>query len=198
MTGNTASIASNRISYIYNLHGPSVSVDTACSSSLVAVHHACQAIRSGEASMAIAGGVNMLLHPFAFVGFSQASMLSENGRCRTFDADGDGYVRAEGAAVLFLKPLAQAEADGDPIHGVIVGSGVNSDGRTNGLTVPSANQQGSLLRRVYAQAGVDDDDLVYLEAHGTGTAVGDPIETKAIGEVLGHCLLYTSPSPRDS
>ncbi|MGB0848788.1 MAG: acyltransferase domain-containing protein, partial [Thiolinea sp.] len=186
MTGNTASIASNRISYIYDLHGPSVSVDTACSSSLVAVHHACQSIRSGEASMAIAGGVNMLLHPFAFVGFSQASMLSERGRCRTFDADGDGYVRAEGAAVLFLKPLSQAEADGDPIHGVIVASGINSDGRTNGLTVPSANQQGNLLRKVYAQAGVNVDDLVYLEAHGTGTAVGDPIETKAIGEVLGQ------------
>lgn len=186
MTGNTASVASNRISYIYNLHGPSVSVDTACSSSLVAVHHACQAIRSGESSMAIAGGVNMLLHPFAFVGFSQASMLSERGRCRPFEASGDGYVRAEGAAVLFLKPLAQAEADGDPIHGVIVASGVNSDGRTNGITVPSSSQQGALLRKVYAQAAVDTNDLVYLEAHGTGTAVGDPIETRAIGEVLGQ------------
>ncbi len=186
MTGNTASIASNRISYIFDLQGPSVSVDTACSSSLVAVHQACQAIRNGEASMAIAGGVNMLLHPFAFVGFSQASMLSARGRCRTFDASGDGYVRAEGAAVLFLKPLAQAEADGDPIHGVIVASGINADGKTNGITVPSYNQQGKLLRKVYGDAGVDIDDLVYLEAHGTGTAVGDPIETRAIGEVLGQ------------
>nr|CAA6829784.1 MAG: Capsular polysaccharide biosynthesis fatty acid synthase WcbR [uncultured Thiotrichaceae bacterium] len=186
MTGNTASIASNRISYIYNLHGPSVSVDTACSSSLVAIHHACQAIRSGESSMAIAGGVNMLLHPFAFVGFSQASMLSERGRCRTFDEGGDGYVRSEGASVLFLKPLADAEADGDPIHGVIVASGINSDGRTNGITVPSANQQGALLRKVYGQTGVDVNDLVYLEAHGTGTSIGDPIETRAIGEVLGQ------------
>jgi len=195
MTGNTASIASNRISYIYNLHGPSVSVDTACSSSLVALHHACQAIRSGESSMAIAGGVNMLLHPFAFVGFSQASMLSERGRCRTFDESGDGYVRAEGASVLFLKPLAQAEADGDPIHGVIVASGINSDGRTNGITVPSANQQGALLRKVYGEAGVDVNDLVYLEAHGTGTSIGDPIETRAIGEVLGQTRDADKPLP---
>lgn len=193
MTGNTASVASNRISYIYNLHGPSVSVDTACSSSLVAIHHACQAIRSGESSMAIAGGVNMLLHPFAFVGFSQASMLSERGRCRPFDASGDGYVRAEGAAVLFLKPLAQAEADGDPIHGVIIASGINSDGRTNGITVPSTNQQGALLRQVYGQAGVDINDLVYLEAHGTGTVIGDPIETRAIGEVLGQARNTDNP-----
>lgn len=186
MTGNTASIASNRISYIFDLHGPSVSVDTACSSSLVAVHQACQAIRSGEASMALAGGVNMLLHPFAFVGFSQASMLSARGRCRTFDASGDGYVRAEGAAVLFLKPLAQAEADGDPIHAVILSSGINADGKTNGITVPSYSQQGKLLRKVYSAADIDINDLVYLEAHGTGTSVGDPIETRAIGEVLGQ------------
>jgi acyl transferase domain-containing protein/acyl carrier protein len=193
MTGNTASIASNRISYIFDLHGPSVSVDTACSSSLVAVHQACQAIRSGEASMAIAGGVNMLLHPFAFVGFSQASMLSARGRCRTFDASGDGYVRAEGAAVLFLKPLAQAEADGDPIHAVIVSSGINADGKTNGITVPSYNQQGKLLRKVYSAADVDVNDLVYLEAHGTGTSIGDPIETRAIGEVLGQARAQDNP-----
>lgn len=193
MTGNTASIASNRISYIFDLHGPSVSVDTACSSSLVAVHQACQAIRSGEASMAIAGGVNMLLHPFAFVGFSQASMLSARGRCRTFDASGDGYVRAEGAAVLFLKPLAQAEADGDPIHAVIVSSGINADGKTNGITVPSYNQQGKLLRKVYSAANVDVNDLVYLEAHGTGTSIGDPIETRAIGEVLGQARRADNP-----
>ena len=193
MTGNTASIASNRISYIFDLHGPSVSVDTACSSSLVAVHQACQAIRSGEASMAIAGGVNMLLHPFAFVGFSQASMLSARGRCRTFDASGDGYVRAEGAAVLFLKPLAQAEADGDPIHAVIVSSGINADGKTNGITVPSYNQQGKLLRKVYGAADIDVNDLVYLEAHGTGTSIGDPIETRAIGEVLGQARDANNP-----
>lgn len=193
MTGNTASIASNRISYIFDLKGPSVSVDTACSSSLVALHQACQSIWSGDAEMAITGGVNMLLHPFGFVGFSKASMLSPQGRCQTFDADGDGYVRAEGAAIFFLKPLAQAEADGDPIQAVIVASGINCDGHTNGITVPSSEQQGQLLQTVYARAGIDANQLTYLEAHGTGTMVGDPLETHALGKVLGQTR--TKPLP---
>ena len=179
MTGNTASIASNRISYVFDLHGPSVSVDTACSSSLVALHQACNAIWSGDAPMAITGGVNMLLHPFGFVGFSKASMLSPRGRCRAFDASGDGYVRAEGSAVLFLKPLEHAERDGDPIHAVIVNTGVNCDGRTNGITLPSPEGQAKLLKTVYEGAGINPNDLSYLEAHGTGTAVGDPLEAAA-------------------
>ena len=186
MTGNTASIASNRISYIYDLHGPSVSVDTACSSSLVALHQACNAIWNGDAPMAITGGVNMLLHPFGFVGFSKASMLSPRGRCRAFDASGDGYVRAEGSAVLFLKPLEAAEADGDPIHAVIVDTGINCDGRTNGITLPSSEGQASLLASIYSRAGVNPDDLSYIEAHGTGTAVGDPLEAAALAKVLGR------------
>ena len=186
MTGNTASIASNRISYIYDLHGPSVSVDTACSSSLVALHQACNAIWNGDAPMAIAGGVNMLLHPFGFVGFSKASMLSPRGRCRAFDASGDGYVRAEGSAVLFLKPLDAAEADGDPIHAVIVDTGINCDGRTNGITLPSSEGQASLLESIYSRSGINPDDLSYIEAHGTGTAVGDPLEAAALAKVLGR------------
>ncbi len=186
MTGNTASIASNRISYIYDLHGPSVSVDTACSSSLVAFHQACNAIWNGDAPTAIAGGVNMLLHPFGFVGFSKASMLSPRGRCRAFDASGDGYVRSEGSAVLFLKPLEDAEADGDPIHAVIVDTAINSDGRTNGITLPSTEGQAGLLEAIYSRAGVKPDDLSYLEAHGTGTAVGDPLEANALAKVLGR------------
>ena len=186
MTGNTASIASNRISYIYDLHGPSVSVDTACSSSLVALHQACNAIWNGDAPSAITGGVNMLLHPFGFVGFSKASMLSPRGRCRAFDATGDGYVRAEGSAILFLKPLEDAEADGDPIHAVIVDTGINSDGRTNGITLPSTDGQAKLLQSVYDRAGIEPDELCYIEAHGTGTAVGDPLEAAAIAEVLGR------------
>jgi len=185
MTGNTASIASNRISYIYDLHGPSVSVDTACSSSLVALHQACNAIWNGDAPSAIAGGVNMLLHPFGFVGFSKASMLSPRGRCRAFDATGDGYVRSEGSAVLFLKPLEDAERDGDPIHAVIVDTAINSDGKTNGITLPSTEGQASLLQTIYDRAGVNPDDLSYIEAHGTGTAVGDPLEAKALASVLG-------------
>ena len=185
MTGNTASIASNRISYIFDLHGPSVSVDTACSSSLVALHQACNAIWNGDAATAITGGVNMLLHPFGFVGFSKASMLSPNGRCRAFDASGDGYVRSEGSAVLYLKPLEDAEADGDSIHAVIINTGINSDGRTNGITLPSTEGQAGLLQSVYDSAGINPDDLDYLEAHGTGTVVGDPLEASALAKVLG-------------
>jgi len=184
MTGNTASIASNRISYIFDLHGPSVSVDTACSSSLVALHQACNAIWNGDAPTAITGGVNMLLHPFGFVGFSKASMLSPCGRCRAFDATGDGYVRSEGSAVLYLKPLEDAERDGDPIHAVIINTGINSDGRTNGITLPSTEGQAGLLKRVYEGAGISPDDLDYLEAHGTGTAVGDPLEAGALAKAL--------------
>jgi len=186
MTGNTASIASNRISYVFDLHGPSVSVDTACSSSLVALHQACNAIWNGDAPTAITGGVNMLLHPFGFVGFSKASMLSPRGRCRAFDASGDGYVRSEGSAILYLKPLEDAEADGDPIHAVIVETGINSDGRTNGITLPSTEGQASLLESVYKRAGIKPDDLAYVEAHGTGTAVGDPLEAGALAKVLGR------------
>lgn len=193
MTGNTASIASNRISYVFDLKGPSVSVDTACSSSLVALHQACQSILSGDATCAITGGINMLLHPLGFVGFSKASMLSPTGRCRAFSAHGDGYVRAEGSAMLFLKPLAQAQADGDPIHAVIVASGINSDGHTHGITVPSSEQQGNLLRKVYAQSAIDFNDINYMEAHGTGTAVGDPLETRALGEVIGQARRPDNP-----
>lgn len=187
MTGNAPSIASNRLSYVFDLHGPSLSIDTACSSSLVALHHACTCLRSGEASAAIVGGVNMLLHPSPFVGFTKASMLSADGRCKAFDASGDGYVRAEGGAVLLLKPLDKALADGNPIKAVILGSGVNSDGaRTSGLTIPSAEGQVELLSGVLAQSGLAPGDIDFVEAHGTGTAVGDPVEAEAIGRVYGQ------------
>ncbi len=180
-TGNTLSIASNRVSYLFDLRGPSMSVDTACSSSLVALHQAVRALQSGETAMALAGGVNLLLHPFGFVSFSKASMLSPRGRCRAFDATGDGYVRAEGGAFVLLKPLDQALADGDTIHAVIAGSGVNSDGHSHGgINVPAAATQADLLRAVYRRAGIDPRTLAYLEAHGTGTAVGDPIEARAL------------------
>ncbi len=180
-TGNTLSIASNRVSYLFDLRGPSMSVDTACSSSLVALHQAVRALQSGETAMALAGGVNLLLHPFGFVSFSKASMLSPRGRCRAFDATGDGYVRAEGGAFVLLKTLDQALADGDTIHAVIAGSGVNSDGHSHGgINVPAAATQADLLRAVYRRAGIDPRTLAYLEAHGTGTAVGDPIEARAL------------------
>jgi phthiocerol/phenolphthiocerol synthesis type-I polyketide synthase C len=183
-TGNTLSIASNRVSYVFDLRGPSMSIDTACSSSLVALHQACQALQSGDAEMALAGGVNLLVHPLGFVTFSKASMLSPNGRCRAFDASGDGYVRSEGGAMVLLKPLERALADGDTIHAVIAGSGVNSDGYSQGgISVPGAATQAALLKSVYERAGVDPRSLAYLEAHGTGTAVGDPIEARALMEV---------------
>lgn len=183
-TGNTLSIASNRVSYLFDLRGPSMSIDTACSSSLVALHQAVRALQTGEAEYALAGGVNLFSHPFGFVSFSKASMLSPRGRCRAFDATGDGYVHAEGGALVLLKPLERALADGDRIHAVIAGSGVNSDGYSQGgISVPGAPTQAALLRQVYARAGVDVRSLAYLEAHGTGTAVGDPIEARALGEV---------------
>lgn len=193
MTGNTQSIAANRLSYVFDLQGPSVSVDTACSSSLVAFHQACQSILSGESSMALTGGINMLLHPMPFVGFSKASMLSPNGRCKAFSADGDGYVRSEGAAILLLKPLSQAEKDGDKIHAVILSSGINCDGATSSLTVPSAAGQGKLLESVYSKAQINLDDIDYFEAHGTGTAVGDPVESSAIGQALGRKRKKNNP-----
>jgi len=185
-TGNTSSIAANRLSYLFDLHGPSMAVDTACSSSLVAVHQACRAIVTGEASMAIAGGVSLHLHPYGFITFSKASMLSPGGRCKVFDASGDGYVRSEGGGLFLLKDYDQAMADGDHILAVIAGSAVNTDGRKSGLTVPNADAQIALMRQVYERAGIPVTDIDYLEAHGTGTAVGDPIETRAIGAALGQ------------
>jgi phthiocerol/phenolphthiocerol synthesis type-I polyketide synthase C len=196
MTGNTLSIAANRLSYVFDLHGPSLAIDTACSSSLVALHHACTSLRIGEASMAMVGGVNMLTHPYPFVGFTKASMLSGRGRCRTFDASGDGYVRAEGGAVLLLKPLDQAIAAGDRIHAVIRSSGANADGgRKTGLTIPSSQGQIELMRSVLQRSGLNPADVDYLEAHGTGTAIGDPIETSAIAEVYGKPRSISNPLP---
>ncbi len=187
MTGNTMSVAANRLSYVLDLHGPSVAVDTACSSSLVALHQACAALRAGEASAALVGGINLLLHPYPFVGFTKASMLSAQGRCRAFAEGGDGYVRAEGGGMFVLKPLSQAERDGDRILGVIRASGVNTDGaRKTGLTIPSGAAQAELMRRVLERSGLTAADISYLEAHGTGTRVGDPIEAGAIGAVYGR------------
>lgn len=194
MTGNTASIAANRLSYFFDLHGPSMAIDTACSSSLVALHQACRALEAGEASCALVGGVNMLLHPYSFVGFTKAAMLAADGRCKAFDASGNGYVRAEGGAMLLLKPLAQAEADGDPIQAVILATGVNADGsRKTGITIPSQSGQVELLRKVLKRAGVAAADVDYVETHGTGTAVGDPVEAAALGGVFGCARVKAEP-----
>ncbi len=184
-TGVAFSIAANRISYIFDLHGPSMAVDTACSASLVCIHQATQAILNGECAAALAGGVNILADIGPWLGFSRASMLSPEGRCKSFDESGNGYVRSEGGGLVLLKPLEDAERDGDHIHCVIRATGVNSDGRTLGLSMPNGDAQRSLLEQVYGESGVAADDVFYVEAHGTGTSVGDPIECEALGSVLG-------------
>ena len=192
-TGNTSSIAANRLSYVLDLRGPSMAIDTACSSSLVAFHQACQSILVGESDTALAGGVSLHLHPYGFITFSKAAMLSRHGRCQVFDAAGDGYVRSEGGGIFFLKDYDAAVADGNHILAVVAASGVNTDGKKSGLTVPSAQAQIELLMAIYAKAGIDPADIDYLEAHGTGTVVGDPIETRAIGTALGR--RRTDPLP---
>jgi phthiocerol/phenolphthiocerol synthesis type-I polyketide synthase C len=194
-TGNTASIAANRLSYVYDLRGPSMAIDTACSSSLVAFHQACRSIVSGEITQALAGAVSLHLHPLGFISFSKASMLSRQGRCRVFDASADGYVRSEGGGLFLLKDYDRAVADGNPILAVVVHSAINTDGRKSGLTVPSSMAQGALLVSAYAQAGIHPSQIDYIEAHGTGTAVGDPIETRALGEALGQHRPKSQPLP---
>jgi acyl transferase domain-containing protein/NADPH:quinone reductase-like Zn-dependent oxidoreductase/NADP-dependent 3-hydroxy acid dehydrogenase YdfG/acyl carrier protein len=185
-TGTSTSITANRISYALDLRGPSMAVDTACSSSLVALHLACRSILSGESTQALAGGISLHLHPFGFVAFSKASMLSRRGACSVFDACGDGYVRSEGAGVFVLKDYDQALADGDSILAVVPVSLVNSDGKSSGLTVPSLQSQIELLKQAYSDSGIAPAEIDYIEAHGTGTAVGDPVETRALGEALGR------------
>ncbi len=185
-TGGALSIAANRISYCLNLRGPSMVVDTACSSSLVATHLACQSIWNQECSLALAGGVNVIITSRPFTAFCAASMLSTDGRCKAFDAGANGFVRAEGAGIVVLKSLTRALADGDPVYAVIVGSAVNQDGRTTGIAMPSQSAQEALLREVYGQAGIAPSDVNYVEAHGTGTEIGDPIEAMAIGNVLSR------------
>ncbi|MFM9033441.1 MAG: beta-ketoacyl synthase N-terminal-like domain-containing protein, partial [Mycobacterium sp.] len=185
-TGGALSIIANRVSYFYDLRGPSVTVDTACSSSLVAVHMACQSLRSGESDMALAAGVNVLLTPAPTRSFDVAEVMSRSGACHAFDAAADGFVRAEGAGVVVLKRLADAVRDGDRVLAVLRGSAVNQDGRSNGLMAPNPAAQMAVLRSAYTDAGVDVREVDYIEAHGTGTLLGDPIEARALGSVLGR------------
>lgn len=184
-TGSATSIAANRLSYFYDFQGPSLSVDTACSSSLTAVYLACQSIWSGDASMAVVGGTNNLLNPGVYISFSKASMLSPDGRCFTFDHRANGYVRGEGVGVVIIKPLADAQADNDRVYAVIKSAFANQDGRSTSLTVPSQASQEEMLRQAYRDAGLDPSKISYIETHGTGTPVGDPIEARALGNVAG-------------
>ena len=184
ITGSAASIAANRISHHFDFRGPSLTIDTACSSSMVAVHLACKSLWDGECELAVAGGVNLILVPEVFASFAKTGLLSPDGRCKAFDAQADGYVRGEGAGMLALKPLSSAMADGDPIYAVIRGGAVNQDGRTNGLTAPNRLAQEAVLRAAYRQAGVSPGQIDYIEAMGTGTLLGDPIELGALAAVL--------------
>ncbi|MCP9807970.1 thioester reductase domain-containing protein [Cyanobium sp. HWJ4-Hawea] len=186
LPGNTGCIAANRLSYFFDLKGPSFTVDTACSSSLVAVHLACESIWRGESVAALAGGAQALIHPGIQMSFCKAGLLAPDGRCKSFDASADGYVRSEGAGAVLLKPLAMALAAGDPVYAVIHGSAVNSDGRSNGMVAPNARAQIACVRAAFARAGIDPAATQYVEAHGTGTRQGDPIELRALGTVLGE------------
>jgi len=186
LPGNTGCIAANRISYFLDLKGPSFTVDTACSSSLVAVHLACESLWRGETSAALAGGVQALIHPGIQMSFCKAGLLAPDGRCKSFDASADGYVRSEGAGVVLLKTLSEARRCGDPIVALIHGTAVNSDGRSNGMAAPNLKAQMACVRQAFARSGLNPAATQYVEAHGTGTRQGDPIELRALGTVLGE------------
>ncbi|AOX01784.1 beta-ketoacyl synthase [Moorena producens PAL-8-15-08-1] len=183
-TGTASSVAANRLSYVLNLFGPSVAIDTACSSSLVALHYACGSLLSLESNLCLVGGVNLMLSPEQTITFSQAQMMAADGRCKTFDASADGYVRGEGCGVVVLKRLSDALRDGDNIQAIVRGSAVNQDGLTNGLTAPNGPSQQAVIRQALEKAGVKPAQISYIEAHGTGTSLGDPIEVKSLKAVL--------------
>ena len=192
-TGQDTSIIPARVSYTFGLQGPSLAINTACSSSLVAVHTACQALRSGEATLALAGGVNLVVSPESTVAMSKFGGMAPDGRSKAFDGRANGYVRGEGAGLVVLKPLSEAIRAGDAIYCVILGEGINNDGFSNGLTAPNPQAQEQMLRLAYARAGVAAADVDYIETHGTGTLLGDPIEAGAIGRALGAARDATRP-----
>jgi acyl transferase domain-containing protein/non-ribosomal peptide synthetase component F len=195
ITGAATSVIANRLSYFFDFHGPSLVVDTACSSALTALHLALQSLRNGEAEMALVGGVNILLSPLLQQGFEEAQALAPDGKCKTFDAAADGMVRGEGAGLVLLKPLAQAQVDQDRIYAVICGSGLSQDGQTNGLSAPSPAGQRRSLQAACADADIDPAQVVYVETHGTGTPLGDPVEARALGEVFGQARLNSALPP---
>ncbi|WP_084478523.1 polyketide synthase Pks13 [Nocardia jejuensis] len=186
LMGASTAIIPNRVSYFYDFRGPSVAIDTACSSTLVAVHEAVRSLRLGDSDVALAGGVNMVLAPVASLGFDINGAIAKDGNLKAFSSDADGFVRSEGAGMVVLKRLADAEQDGDTIYAVIKGSAVNNDGRSNGLLAPNPDAQADVLRRAYRDAGIAPSTVDYVEAHGTGTLLGDPIEADALGRVIGR------------
>ncbi|WP_445167586.1 polyketide synthase Pks13 [Mycolicibacterium sp. Dal123E01] len=195
ITGTVSSIIANRVSYFFDFRGPSVAVDTACSSSLVAAHQGVQALRSGEADMALVGGVNAMITPLATIGFDEVGgVLAPDGRIKSFSSDADGYSRSEGGGMLVLKRLSDARRDGDEILAVIAGSAINHDGRSNGMLAPNPDAQEDVLRKAYKNAGINPRTIDYVEAHGTGTILGDPIEADALGRVIGRGRAADQPA----
>ncbi|WP_413160471.1 SDR family NAD(P)-dependent oxidoreductase [Capilliphycus salinus ALCB114379] len=184
--GNTRSIAAGRISYVLGLNGPTLQLDTTCSSSLLAVHLACQSLRNKECNLALAGGVNLMLSPEATIGFCKLKALAADGRCKTFDAKADGYSRGEGGGIVILKRLSDAIENQDNILAIIRGSAVNHDGQSNGLTAPNGSAQEAVIRQALANAKVQPEDIQYVEVHGTGTSLGDPIEVLALAKIFGE------------
>ncbi|MCB0167205.1 MAG: amino acid adenylation domain-containing protein, partial [Anaerolineae bacterium] len=185
-TGNALSVAAGRLAYMLGLTGPSLVIDTACSSSLVTIHQACASLRRGECNLALSGGVNLILRPENTISFSKARMLAPDGRCKTFDAAANGFVRSEGCGVVILKRLANAQVDGDPILAIIRGSMINQDGRSSGLTAPNGSAQKTVILQALKQAQLDPAEVSYIEAHGTGTSLGDPIEIDALSAIFRH------------
>ena len=185
ITGSTFSTAAGRISYLFGLQGPCMALDTACSSSLVAIHQAVKSLQNRESNLALAGGVNLILHPFMHIGFSKLQAISPDGRCKTFDASANGYVRGEGCAMIVLKRLEDAQRDGDRILGVIKGSAINQDGKTNGLAAPNGKAQQAVIQEALADANLSPNAVDYIETHGTGTILGDPIEVEALAAIYG-------------
>jgi polyketide synthase PksN len=198
--GIYASIA-NRVSYTLNLHGPSMTLDTMCSSSLTAIHLACQDLKQGRTSVAIAGGVNISIHPNKYIVLSTGQFISSEGHCQSFGEGGDGYIPGEGVGVVILKRLSEAKRDGNHIYGIIRGSALNHGGKTNGYTVPNPKAQASVISRALAESNIDARKISYIEAHGTGTKLGDPIEIAALSKAFdqytqdtGFCLIGSAKS----
>ncbi|HJO92495.1 MAG TPA: beta-ketoacyl synthase N-terminal-like domain-containing protein [Victivallales bacterium] len=196
ISGTLPCLGANRISYVFNLKGPNLVIDTACSSSLVAIHQACRSIQSGESSLAIAGGVTLLLSNKITGIYNNARLLAPDGRCKAFDKNADGYARGEGAGIVVLKPLSKALADNDYIYAVVSGTATNHGGKSNGITAPNQQGQEAVLREAYMNAGIHPNKVNYIEAHGTATVLGDPIEARALGSVVSdgrkkddYCLI---------